>query len=174
MKKIILSAIFLFELSCSTSSITPSYSAKFNDVFSLQPGISTEADVQKILGSPQDRQEQDGQYTLNYKDPQTGHHRASLNFRSDKILAGFIWIPADGESEITADGAKARFENSKFIKSTTNLSNAHVPSIADDYTDEKKGIMIRSVGKWVEAIVKFDPSQRLPADSSKKSKADKK
>lgn len=170
MKCLLILVILIFGVSCASFHSPQSYSEKLSEILDLQIGMATESDVHAILGPSEERVERDGYYTLNYNDPKTGYQRLSLNFGNDKILKGLLWIPYTGETEDTVEGAKSLFKDAHFVKTVTDLSSPHVISFADDYTDEKKGVIIRYVGKSVEAIVKFDPSQRLPADSSKKSK----
>ncbi len=172
-----ISALFLtlFLSACMTNRNSSVHPLNYDQVRLLTVGISSEADVIKILGNPTGRIQDTDHYTLNFDDASTGSQRLSINFLSSnhKIL-DFLWIPKAEEKESSLAEAKNSFKTAQFKEFAENENNPH--SISADvifYKDEMSGVTIRydTGTKTVEAIAMFDVNHRLPAENTKKKKA---
>lgn len=146
-------------------------SLQYDRVIQLHVGETTESDVVKTLGAPATRVERDGYYILNYNTPETGFQRLSLNFsNANNKLSSLLWIPTEGEKEISLEGAKASFKAASFKVSEKDNSSPHAISKVIFYTDDTTGVTIRynPSSNLVEAIAKYDVSLRAPTATEQK------
>ena len=143
---------------------------QYDRVLSFGIGVSNERDVVETLGMPTSRIVKNGYYTLTYDDPATGFQRLSVNFISaSRKLSGFLWIPRQDEKEFTLGTAKAGFKNADFKEVRDVGNNPHFVSEVVSFVDEKSGITIRYDRRShkVEAIARYDVSNRVPASENK-------
>lgn len=171
MKYLIL-GLLSFLAACASQSNNQTVSVlQYDKVFQLHVGETAESDVVKMLGVPSARVERNGYYVLNYNTTQDGFQRLSLNFNNtNNKLSSLLWIPAEGEKEISLEGAKARFKAASFKMSEKDNSSPHAISKIVFYTDDTAGVTIRynPSSNLVEAIAKFDVSSRAPAATEQK------
>lgn len=174
MKYVIL-GFLSFLTACASQSNNQNISAlQYDRIFQFHVGAMTDADVIKILGMPSTRVERIGYYILNYNTPQTGFQRLSLNFNNaNNKLSSLLWIPTEGEKEVSLDGARASFKEENFKVSEEDNSSPHAISKIILYTDEATGITIRynPSSHFVEAIAKYDVSSRAPTATDQKKQA---
>jgi len=170
--KFVILALLPFLISCVSKSIDQTISKlQYERVFQFRPGTTTEADVVSAVGTPSTRVDKNGYYILSYSAPQTGFQRLSLNFSSlNNKLSSLLWIPGEGESKISLDGARAGFKEAIFEVSNENSSSPHAISKITLYEDKRMGITIRynPSSDLVEAIAKYDINYRDPAAIEKK------
>lgn len=143
----------------------------YNTISHLNVGSTTEAEAVTALGIPSSRVEKNGYYILNYYTLKTDVQRLSLNFDSStKKLASMLWIPMEGEQEISLAGAKARFSKGAFKSFDEDTSSPHAISKITLYTNEDAGVSIRynPTTELVEAIAKYDIPAREPATNQPK------
>lgn len=162
--------LILFSLS-ACASVDKMSSLNFITAMNLKIGSTSEKDATEKIGMAGVRSEKNGYYTIDYDDPKTGYQRLSLNFDSEtQILKSILWIPTEGEKELTLLGAQEHFKNAHFVQVKESTSNSHSVSSMLVYIDEQKGISIRynPNSQAVEALAKYDPSARTPANSKKK------
>lgn len=167
MKDTFLGILFFLSACASTPNIKGSL---YEKAFNFQVGVSTEAEVVKALGIPSSRTLKDEYYVLEYDIPETGIQRLSLNFRNNNKLSSLLWVPSEGEKEITLEGAKASFKGAKFKTVEREDKGSHSISKTILYIDEASGITIRynPSSNYVEAIAKHDVDSRIPAGQKKK------
>ena len=167
----ILLAIVLFSLSACAVTGKKNSSLSFATAMSFKIGTTLEKDASEKIGLTGIRSDKNGYYTVNYDDPKTGYQRLSLNFDLEtQILKSILWIPTDGEREITLSGAREQFKNAQFVETSENVGTAHSFSRILIYSDDERGISIRynPNSQAVEALAKYDPTIRAPANSRQK------
>lgn len=174
MKYLILGLLSLLA-ACALQTHDQTVSAlQYDKVIQLHVGETTASDVVNILGEPTARMERNGYYILNYSTPKSGFQRLSLNFnQANNKLSSLLWIPAEGEKEISLDGAKARFKDANFKMIEKDNSSPHAISKVVLYTDDTTGVTIQynPSSNVVEAIAKYDVSSRAPAATEQKGPA---
>lgn len=171
MMKYMISMSLLFLTACASPSrnITTS-NLTYEKVLNFKIGATSETEVIKLLGTPSSRAERTDYHVLVYNDPQTGFQRLSLNFNnSTKLLTTLLWVPADGEKEISLGGAKEGFNGVSFKQVDEDTSSPHAISKIILFVDEKSGVTIRynPTVKVVEAIAKYDIGTRSPSNIDK-------
>lgn len=171
MKYLILGLLSLLA-ACASQTHDQTVSAlQYDKVIQLRIGETTASDVVQVLGEPTARMERNGYYVLNYNSPQSGFQRLSLNFNhANNQLSSLLWIPTEGEKEISLEGAKARFKEAKFKMTEKDNSSPHAISKVVFYTDDTTGVTIQynPSSNVVEAIAKYDVSSRTPAATEQK------
>jgi hypothetical protein len=171
MKYLILVLLFFLSACVSKSNSQNNSALEYERIFQFHVGVTTENDVVKILGKPSGRVERSGYYIIDYHAPQTGFQRVSLSFNNtNNLLSSLLWIPTEGDKEITLDGAKAAFAKENFKVSEVDSGSVHALSKIFLYTDEDLGITIRfnPSSNLVEAIAMYDAQLRAPAATIKK------
>lgn len=155
---------------CASPSVQKTNRVSLENLRSLAVGKTSEKEFTDILGYSNDRSEKGGYYTLNYYDQETQAQRISANFSKDsKTLMGYIWIPAEGEKEITLEGAKTRFQKVEFKEEVVPKGDGHSQTEITIYKDVKSGTLIRynKTYRLVEAIGMYDVNSRVPATAPK-------
>ncbi len=165
--KTVMFAFLLLISGCGTGSVLQKTSAmQFEQVQQFVLGGTSESEIVTKLGVPATRVEKDGYYILSYNDSRTGVQRLSLNIGSaSQKLISLLWIPQEEEPEFNLVEAKSRFQNAKFTETKEDTSSPHALSSITLFRDDKAGITIRynHLRQYVEAIAKFNTTERVPA-----------
>lgn len=139
---------------------------KFSTILDFQTGITSQSDIEGILGEPSDVVQKDGYFIMNYNDPEKGYQRLLLtvNMRNKKLLS-LLWIPEEDELESSLEYAKKIVESAHYrVEEDKKIPSHMVTSGILFYIDKKAGITIRydKTRSKVEAIALYDRDDRIP------------
>lgn len=138
----------------------------YEKVRALVIGISTEDEILKLFGEPTDIQVVGDSRILKYADSTTGAQRLTVTVpTSHNLISEILWIPYQGEQEVTLSGAKSGFKNALFREIPQVNQNSHSLGQAALYVDEISGVTIRydKALREVEAIAIYGVNSRAPA-----------
>ena len=170
MRKIFLVLVPMLLLSsCVTQKVRRS-ELQYNRIIKLSVGEAVMKNVIAEFGQPTEQLESEETYTLIYRDPKNGFHRATLEFlKNSQKLASILWMPQESEKENSVENVKSGFSGASFKEVHAEADNPHHISNMYYLMDEQIGVTIlfdRSQGT-VEAIARMDVNRRRPAVSKK-------
>lgn len=142
----------------------PQNKISFEKTRALEVGRSTVSDFELIFGAKVERTDKEGYYTLNYFESASGLQRVSANFDAKtNILVSYLWIPGEGEKELSLSGAKDLFRK-LILEPESDKDKSHFISKVITYADKKSGVSIRynESNDIVEAIAVYEPKNRVP------------